>query len=206
MSYEIRATRDAGGSDDVGSSEGGEISWEEWNALVAADPELEIDHLDRLTEAELDRLLDETPGLAECRTESGVVLSAEQERLLSEAARRLGKDKPVECDTAHWKAHPRGEPRCFWLYEGAIYTNSPDAAALAKLFQIADVLGAVVRGEDGELYRRADLGFDCHEPKRGWLPLEEFHRGRPDWAPSISQELRLLESKRGTAGGPAIEA
>ena len=62
-------------------------------------------------------------------------------------------------------------------------------ATLEKMLRIAEALNACVRGDDGEVYRRTSQGFACYEPERGWLSLEEFHRGRPDWAPVIIREI-----------------
>src|SRR5882724_9423816 len=45
--------------------------------------------------------------------------------------------------------HP--EPWLDW-FEGAIYSKNPDAAIITKMLQIAQQLGAQVRGDDGEIY------------------------------------------------------
>jgi hypothetical protein len=65
----------------------------------------------------------------------------------------------------HWSSRP-----------GAIYSDRPDVAVLAKMLQIASALGAKVQGEDGEVYGIVDLhdglaagisvrGYDRSEPK-----------------------------------------
>jgi hypothetical protein len=46
-----------------------------------------------------------------------------------------------------------------WLdwVRGDIYTKNPDEPILAKMLQIASVLGAKVQGDDGEFYRSANF-------------------------------------------------
>src|SRR5262249_45005428 len=72
--------------------------------------------------------------------------------------------------------------------------SGSDVAALDKMLQIAETPNAYVRGDDGEVYRRSGQGFECYGPAQGWLSLEEFHRGRPDWAPVIIREIALRSS------------
>jgi hypothetical protein len=175
------------------------IAFEEWEDLVRADPELAIDYSDRLTADELERLVDGSPELTGCRTADGFRSTKEQARRLKELAEGLKKGAPPDpegggCDTAEWKAHPKGEERCFWFDQGTISTKNPDVPTLDKMLQLADTLGACVRGDDGELSRRSGQRFECYEPDRGWLPLEEFHRGRPDWAPAIIREIAQRRS------------
>jgi hypothetical protein len=196
MGYEFYITRADDWPEDEHWSEGGRdgITFEEWERLVECDPELEIDHSDRLTAVELECLIDENPDLAGCRTEHRLTFSREQCRRLKELAKPLKQGEAPErdvirYDTADWTAHPRGEERCFWYGDRMISTKDPDVATIDKLLQLAERLGALVRGEDGERYRRSDRGFDCFAPDRGWLPLEEFHRGRPLWAPTIIREI-----------------
>jgi len=61
-------------------------------------------------------------------------------------------------------------------HSGAVYTDRPDVAMLAKMLQIASALGAKVQGEQGEVYGVADLrdgffagisvrGVDRNEPQ-----------------------------------------
>jgi hypothetical protein len=172
------------------------ISIEEWTDLIEADPELGIVYSDRLTVDELTRLVDETPGLAGTSTESGFIFSKGQAELLERLAEDLKQDDAPHPDdfpgdTADWKKHPKGERRCLWHWpsRGHISTKNPDMATIDKMLQMAEKLNACVRGDDGEIYRRGDRRFECYEPERGWLSLEEFHRGRPDWAPVIIREI-----------------
>lgn len=196
MSYELYITRADHWPETEHWSEcnGKAIVFDEWASLVEADPELAIDYSDRLTIDDLQRLVDETPELAGSRTDGGFRFSNVQAQLLKKLAEELkGDDTPdlaeLGYDTAEWKAHPKGEERCFWFGLGSISTKNPDTATLDKMLQIAQALDAYVRGDDGELYRRSGRRFECYEPDRGWLPLEEFHRGRPDWAPSVIREI-----------------
>jgi hypothetical protein len=196
MSYELYITRADRWPETVhwSESECEVIAFDEWEKLVKADPELAIDYSDRLTIDELERLVDGTPELAGCRTGDGFRFSKEQARRLKELAEDLKGDatpdpEEIGYDTAEWKGHPEGEERCFWFGHGSISAKNPDVASLDKMLQIADTLKACVRGDDGELYRRSGQRFECFEPERGWLPLEEFHRGRPDWAPVIIREI-----------------
>ena len=48
-----------------------------------------------------------------------------------------------------------------WLdwFEGNIYTKNPDKAFIQKMVHIADVLGAKVQGDDGEIYQREQLSL-----------------------------------------------
>jgi len=167
--------------------------------LVENDDELAIDYSDRLTMDELERLVDEKPELAGCRTETGFRFSKEQRHRLKELAEELKRDDTPDLeelgyDTADWREHPKGEERCFWFGYGCIYTKNPDTATLDKMLQLADRLNACVRGDDEEVYRRSGQGFECYTPERGWLPLEVFHRGRPDWAPVIVWEIAQRKS------------
>jgi hypothetical protein len=196
MSYELHITRADRWPETVHWSESmcEIIAFDEWENLVKADPELAIDYSDRLTIDELERLVDGTPELAGCRTGGGFRFSKEQAQRLKELAEGLKGDatpdpEEIGYDTAEWEGHPKGEERCFWFGHGSISTKNPDVATLDKMLQIADTLNACVRGDDGELCRRSGQRFECFEPERGWLPLEEFHRGRPDWAPVIIREI-----------------
>ncbi len=45
------------------------------------------------------------------------------------------------------------EPWPLWWSDGEIYTKNPDGQTIDKLCQIAAALGAVVQGDDGEVYR-----------------------------------------------------
>jgi len=47
---------------------------------------------------------------------------------------------------------PRYSPWLDWS-EGNIYTKNPDRQTLAKMLQFADLLGATVQGDEGEIYR-----------------------------------------------------
>ena len=181
------------------------INFEEWEDLVRADPEMMIDYSDRLTTDELERLVDLSPELEGCRTGDGFHFPKEQSQRLKKLAEDLKKGiapatEGHACDTADWNAHPKGEERCFLFDQGTISTNNPDMPTLDKMLQVADTLGACVRGDDGELYRRSGQRFECYEPGRGWLPLEEFHQGRPDWAPAIIREI--VQSQFGTRSAP----
>jgi hypothetical protein len=52
---------------------------------------------------------------------------------------------------ARWTAHPQHKEVWFTLHEtGYIQTTSPDDHTLAKAIQVAQALGARVRGEHGE--------------------------------------------------------
>lgn len=197
MGYEVYITRaDRWPSDDRHWSEddGEGITFREWERLVEDDPELEIDYSDRLSLDEMGRLVDGEPELAGCRTDGGFTFSRDHTRRLKELARQLKTGAMPDIgalgyDTAEWTAHPLGEERCFWYEDRRISTKNPDVATLDKMLQLALRLDACVRGDDGELYRRSEQGLECYEPERGWLPLEEFHRGRPLWAPAISREI-----------------
>jgi hypothetical protein len=196
MSYELYVTRADRWPATLhwSESECEAITFDEWEMLVKADPELTIDYSDRLTTDELERLVGGTPALEGCRTGDGFRFSKEQARRLKEMAKDLKGDAPpgpeeIGYDTAEWHGHPEGEERCFWFGDGSISTKNPDLATLDKMLQIADRLNACVRGDDGELYRRSGQRSECFEPERGWLALEEFHRGRPDWAPVIIREI-----------------
>lgn len=201
MSYELYVTRAERWPETVhwSESECEAIAFYEWENLVKADPELAIDYSDRLTIEELECLVDGTPELAGCRAGDGFRFSKEQARRLKDLAEDLkggtaADPEEIGYDTAEWAGHPGGEERCFWFGHGSISTKNPDVATLDKMLQIADTLNACVRGDDGEIYRRSGQGFECFEPERGWLPLEEFHRGRPDWAPVIIREIAQRES------------
>jgi hypothetical protein len=205
MSYEFYITRADGWSDMERWSENqsNPITFEEWERLAKDDPELAIDYAGRLSEEELDRILDSHPEFAGCRTKSlGIRFSREQDQLLRQLARdrKAGEtpdpdDFDLGYDTADWIAHPEGERRCFWFHRGAISTKNPDMATLDKMLQLSKRLNACVRGDDEEIYRRTDRGFDCYRPDRGWLPLERFHQRRPDWAPAIIREIAKKRSK-----------
>jgi len=207
MSYELHITRadQFPGSGHWSECKREVIAFEEWEDLVEADPELAIDYSDRLTADELERLVDGSPELMDCRTGDGFRFSKERVRRLKELAvgvkRGAARDPEGDgCDTAEWTAHPKGEERCFWFDQGTISTKNPDVATLDKMLQLADTLAACVRGDDGELYRRSGQRLECYEPDRGWLPVEEFHRGRPDWAPAIIREI--AQGRFGTRPDP----
>ncbi|MDP1797485.1 MAG: hypothetical protein Q8K78_08395 [Planctomycetaceae bacterium] len=53
---------------------------------------------------------------------------------------------------------PCSYPKGSWFdwHDGQIHTKNPDQAILGKLLEIAAKLGAVVQGDDGEIYRCAD--------------------------------------------------
>jgi hypothetical protein len=201
MSYELYVTRADGWPETVHWSEGDckAITFDEWEKLVKADPGLAIDYADRLAIDELEQLVDGTPELAGCRTGDGFRFSKEQAQCLKELAEGLKRNakaglEEIGYDTAEWKGHPEGEERCFWFEHGSICTKNPDVATIDKMLRIADTLKACVRGDDGEIYRRSDQRIECFVPERGWHPLEEFHRGRPDWAPVIIREIAQRES------------
>ena len=171
MGYEFYITCADGWPEDEHWSVGGcdGITFEEWERLVECDPELEIDYSDRLTAAELERLIDENPDLAACRTEYGLTFSREQHRRLKELAKPFKQGEApdmdvIRYDTADWTAHPQGEERCFWHGDRMISTKNPDVATIDKMLQLAERLGALVRRDDGERYRRSDRGFDCFAP------------------------------------------
>jgi hypothetical protein len=194
MGYDIYITRD----DDWTENRGRESHLEEWERLVEEDPELEIDYCNRLSTEEWERLIQENPELAGRKTASGTFFSSEQNERLKELARELKEGERVDIDvpgfydTADWKAHPGGERRCFWLHEGNIETKDPDLATLAKMLQLAEKLEAQVQGDDQELYRNTDRGWECYDRQRphlGWRPLEVYHWGRPAWGARIIREI-----------------
>ncbi len=199
MSYEFYITRADGWSETEhwSESQSNSITFEEWERLVKEDPELAIDYAGRLSEEEYNRNVDSRPEFVGCRTETrGLIFSKEQDQLLRQLARELKRGETPNMndfvfgyDTADWIAHPEGDRRCFWFHRGAISTKNPDMATLDKMLRLSERLNACVRGDDEEIYRRTDRGFDCYRPDRGWLPLEMFHQGRPDWAPAIIWEI-----------------
>jgi hypothetical protein len=75
---------------------------------------------------------------------------------------------------------PHHSPWFDWA-EGNIYTKNPDRKTLAKMLQIADLLGATVQGDDGEIYATAndypkslDIGkteIDSHAGRESGLSL-----------------------------------
>jgi hypothetical protein len=182
MSYEVYITRADGWSDTEHWSENqsNPITFEEWDRLVKDDPELAIDYAGRLSEEELDRLLDSHPEFVGCRTVAhGIRFSGKQDQLLRQLARELkagqtpnSADFDYGYDTADWTAHPDGKRRCFWFHRGAISTKNPDMATLGKMLQLSERLNACVRGEEAEIYRHTDRGLACYTPERGWRPLE----------------------------------
>ncbi len=56
--------------------------------------------------------------------------------------------------------------------DGCVSTKNPDRAILGKLLQLADKLGAVVQGDDGEVYMRCEDLFSDPEvavrPRPWW--------------------------------------
>jgi hypothetical protein len=47
-----------------------------------------------------------------------------------------------------------GTQNCFYWYRGTICAKNPSAPAIAKLYEIAQLLNARVQGDDGEYYGR----------------------------------------------------
>ena len=43
-----------------------------------------------------------------------------------------------------------------WYQDGELWTKNPDGAAIGRMIALADVLGARVRGDEGETYRSLD--------------------------------------------------
>jgi hypothetical protein len=177
MGYDVCITR----ADDSTENGGHEIRFEEWERLVNEDPDLEIEYAGRLTVEDWERLIEDHPDLAGRKTDFGILHSPEQWRRIEELARGLKRgvradvDKPGYYDTADWKSHPLGEQRCFWFHGGNIETKNPDYAALTKMLELAEKLGARVQGDDHEIYRKSDRGveyYDRDRPRRGWQPLE----------------------------------
>jgi hypothetical protein len=171
------------------------ISFAEWEQLIECDDGLSFDYSERLSLDELCRIIEGNLEFGGCRTSDSFSFTMEQGRRLKELARQFfaeghGIRENLSHDTADWTAHPVGGEVCFWYDGENISTKSPDVATLEKLLELAARLGARVLGDDGELYRRNGGGFECFTPELGWLPLEEHHRGRPDWAPMIIEEIR----------------
>ncbi len=92
-----------------------EIDEDVWQALVAADPELEL------------------AGSVGTETPSGDVISYGNELM------------------AMWHGHPSG-PVALDFRRGKVIAKNPDDAIIKKLQSIAAQLGAVVQGDEGELY------------------------------------------------------
>lgn len=82
---------------------------------------------------------------------------------------------------AEWgPTSPHYSPWFDWS-EGNIYTKNPDRKTVAKMLQIADLLGATVQGDEGEIYatlndypKSLNIGeteLDSHAGRESGLPL-----------------------------------
>ncbi|MDX1577151.1 MAG: hypothetical protein R3266_01650 [Gemmatimonadota bacterium] len=105
-----------------------------------------------------------------------------------------------------WKAAPSaGEPWIDWA-DGNLFTRNADDALLRKLLELATVLRARVRGEDGDLYRLED-GRVVYENAPGParrlepeppLPIqEEERRAERRIAPRLEEILEEAEEPFG---------
>lgn len=66
---------------------------------------------------------------------------------------------------------------------GRIHTKSPNRAILAKMLQLADRFGAVVQGDDGEIYR--DASEMPGRPSASELSVYRWHRVIMTFGPII---------------------
>jgi hypothetical protein len=55
-------------------------------------------------------------------------------------------------------ARETGDDASFEWFDGAITVCAPDEVTLGKMIELADLLDAVVQGDDGETYRVTDAG------------------------------------------------
>jgi hypothetical protein len=61
-------------------------------------------------------------------------------------------------DRAERTLHADGGLR-LWYQDGELWTKNPDGAAIGRMIALADVLGARVRGDEGETYRSLDDAY-----------------------------------------------
>lgn len=108
------------------------------------------------------------------------ITRAEWLRLIEEDA-ELTIDKHNGPLFAEWgPQRPHYSPWFDWS-EGNIHTKNPDRKTLAKMLQIANLLGASVQGDEGEIYATLDdypeslhMGeteIDSHAGRESGLPL-----------------------------------
>jgi len=74
---------------------------------------------------------------------------------------------------AVWKVYSKhdidGNMAWFWLWSGNIVAKNPDKEILVKLYQISQVLGAKVQGDDGEIYDfNGDMIIKQETTKSNW--------------------------------------
>jgi hypothetical protein len=83
------------------------------------------------------------------------ITAAEWLRLIDEDA-ELTKDENNGPLFAEWSPTSFRDSPWFDWSDGNIYTKNPDRKTLAKMLQIADLLGATVQGDEGEIYTTLD--------------------------------------------------
>jgi hypothetical protein len=79
-------------------------------------------------------------------------ISREEWLALVEADTELTLDSRSGPCFARWSGPGKNDDRWFDWLEGNISTKYPDRMMLKKMLQIADILGAKVQGDDGEIY------------------------------------------------------
>jgi hypothetical protein len=89
-----------------------------------------------------------TEWLAYIHADPGLVLS-EGYRIKVPGSETESQAAPGFCK---WTAHPLQENRWFDYRNGSVSTKNPDEHVIRKMLLIADILGAKVQGDDGEIY------------------------------------------------------
>ncbi len=96
------------------------------------------------------------------------------------------RDPELQRDAANGECFVRFLGECryghgegwFDWHAGAISSKHPDAALLKKMLQMAEALGAVVRGDDGEIYSTADFDASAASPSSGFKLWRRKTRNR----------------------------
>jgi hypothetical protein len=112
-------------------------------------------------------------------------IDADQDLVLSDGYRIKVPGSDTESMAApgycEWTSHPSQERPCFDYWRGCISTKNPDEDVTRKMLSIAEVLGAKVQGDDGEIYTlSADNQILTGYPGNEFLTANK-QAGKPWW-------------------------
>lgn len=142
----------------------------------------------------------------------GPITATEWAAVVARDATLRPDDPPAGDGSAQWIDHPSAELWFYWA-DGEVRCTHVDAATLGKLSEIADALGGIVLGDDGERY---DADGNAHDPPavdaprpapldpvRNWLhERREALRGRLARKPfRVGERVRDVHGNEGLVEG-----
>ena len=99
--------------------------------------------------------------------------------LQSDSVENLGWRYVTENDSVSLK-NGQDPTQTLYLSEGTLWTSNPTEAALRRMVELAEVLGARVRGDELETYR-ADLTTHVHPDDKGQASATRLSRTKVFW-------------------------